>query len=245
MKSLTADPPTSFCLMLVGNAGSGKSSLAALFPKPFFLSLDKNLRGVAALMQQVGKSDISYEDNFDTKEDNSPILAGFRYNRFAEVLSAAATLPDIETLVIDNTTILSDYIIDDILRQQGRKAMEIRDWGLYAGCWKQLVAKLRACRKNVIIITHERVEKDELDGQLKYFLAIPGQSADILPTLVTDVWRCEIEEKIIAQQKVHVRQVRAIQSQRFAHLKSSTPSMPNVFPATQDEVNKVLKTIKK
>lgn len=226
--------------MLVGAAGSGKSTLAARFPKPFFLSLDKNLRGPAAVMAGEGKTDAMYEDNFDTDPTGKPIPDNLRYNRFAEVLSAVIQMPEAETIVIDNTTILSDYIIADILRQQNAKAMEIRHWGLYGSAWKQIIAKLRQCPKRVIIIAHERLEKDEIDGQLRFQIGLPGQTADSLPTLVTDVWRCEVEEKLVGNERKFIRQVRVIQSQRHMHLKSSSPGLPAVFPASTEMVNKIL-----
>jgi hypothetical protein len=229
--------------MLVGNAGAGKSTLAGRFPAPFFLSLDKNLRGPATVLEADGKGDIFYEDNFDKDDNGKEILEGNRYTRFAQVLTEACLMEDVKTIVIDNTTILSDFIIAHILQQQNRKAMEIKDWGTYGSCWKQLVAKLRNCGKIVVIITHERFEKDDTDGQMKFLLAVPGQTADILPTLVTDVWRCEVEEKLVGQTRQHIRQVRVVQSQKFPHLKTSTPSLPTTFPATQEMVNKVLADI--
>lgn len=244
-KSLSSQPPKDFCLMLVGNAGSGKSTFAARFPKPFFLSLDRNLRGPAAVMAGEGKTDIGYFDDFDHDDNGKDLDIGLRFNRFALALSAVAADPQWETIVIDNTTLLSDYIMADILRQQSRKLPIIQDWGTFGGAWKLLAAKLRATNKNVILIAHERLEKDDLDGSLRYFLAIPGQTSDILPTLVTDVWRCEVEEKLVGTSRVHVRQVRVIQNQRHAHLKSSTPSLPAVFPATTEELNKILSTLKK
>lgn len=240
MKTFTANPPKDFCLMVVGNAGSGKSTLAARFPAPFFLSLDKNLRGPAAVMAKEGKTDCMYEDNFDTDDKGAPIPEGLRYNRFVAVLTAALQMPEVKTVVIDNTTILSDFIIADILRQQNRKAMEIKDWGVYLAAWKRIVAQLRQCGKYVIIISHETVEKDELDGMLRYFLAIPGQSAHIIPTLVTDVWRCEVEEKLVGTERKQIRNVRVVQNVRHAHLKTSDPSLPAVFPATTEQVRAVL-----
>ncbi len=226
--------------MLVGNAGSGKSTLAARFPSPCFLSLDKNLRGPAAVMLSEGKTDISYEDAFDVDDQGKPVPEAMRYQRFCSILTKVLADPSVKTVVIDNTTILSDYIIAEVLRQNGRKAMEMRDWGAYLGAWKFIVAQLRQCGKNVIIITHERVEKDDMDGQLKYFLAIPGQSADILPTLVTDVWRCEVEEKLVGTTRKHIRNVRVVQSARHAHLKSSTPSLPAVFEATTPQITAIM-----
>lgn len=244
VKSLYDTPPKDFCLMIIGNAGSGKSTLSARFPKPFFLSLDKNLRGPAAVMHKENKRDILFEDTFDKDDAGLEVPPGMRFNRFAAVLTAAIKNDNVETIVVDNVTLLSDLIIDDLLRQTQKKAMEIQTWGLYLGAWKLLVAKLRQCGKNVIIIAHERVEKDEIDGTLRYYLAVPGQTADILPTLVTDVWRCEVEEKLVGNQRVHIRNVRVVQSNRFPHLKTSNPDLPAVFEATTDAVTKIMAGVK-
>lgn len=244
-KSLATQPPKDFILMLLGGAGSGKSTFASRFPKPFFLSLDKNLRGPAAVMATEGKTDIGYFDEFDVDDNGKELDIGLRFNRVALVLSAICADPAWETVVIDNATILSDYIMADILRQQNRKTPIIQDWGTFGGAWKMFLAKLRSANKKVILIVHERLEKDDLDGSLRYFLAIPGQTGDILPTLVTDVWRCEVEEKLVGTTRQHVRQIRVVQSQRHAHLKTSSPDLPTVFPATTEMVNKILTGIKK
>ena len=47
-------------------------------------------------------------------------------------------------------------------------------------------------RKHVVLIAHERVEKDEMDQSLKYFVAIPGQFQHIIGSMFTDIWRCEV-----------------------------------------------------
>lgn len=244
LKSLSTQPPKDFCLMIVGDAGSGKSTLAARFPRPFFLSLDKNLRGPAEVMRLEGKTDIGYFDDFDKDDAGKELDMGLRYNRFAAVLGVVCASPDWDTIVIDNTTMLCDLIMADILRQNARKAPVIQDWGTFGGYWKQIIAKLRATFKMVIFIAHTSVEKDEIDGSLRYGLAIPGKTADVLPTLVTDVWRCEIEEKLVGVKREQIRNVRVVQTQKYAHLKTSSPGLPAVFQANQQEIDKILKAIK-
>lgn len=241
MKTASLNPPSDFALLLVGRPGSGKSTLAGRFPSPYFFSLDRNLRGPSSILLAEGK-DFSYDDDFDLDDKGLPITdvgMGFVWNKIATRYSEVVNDPAIKTLVFDNTTVISDLIIADILRQQGRKAMEIRDWGDYLKCWKQFFLKIRRCGKFVVVISHERVEKDEMDGTLKYFLAVHGQAADIIPSLVTDVWRCEVGEELVGQTKQVKYKVRIISNTRHEMLKSSLP-LKNMFEATTSNVNEAL-----
>lgn len=181
-------------ILLLGPPGSGKSSLAAHFPRPWFADIDNNLAGIQRAFPEIAKnvkfSSIIYDDEGNTIDERE------RYSkRFLPELKLACADPTIDTIVIDSCTTLADLIINDVLRQVGRSAMEIQDWGKFLFAFRNLVAWIRSQGKLVVFTAHERVEKDEISGIIKYFVNLPGQIANTIGALFSDVWRCEVDEK--------------------------------------------------
>jgi adenylate kinase family enzyme len=244
MKTFATHVPLDFALALVGRPGSGKTTLACRFPKPFVISTDKNLRGPAAQLAREGLTDIAYDDEIVVDSSGAEVPPWQQWARLnASLVSAVSS--DRETIILDNGTQISDMICAEVLRQSPTKTgkMEIPSWGVYLQFWKQFVLKLRQCPKRTIMIFHERLEKDDADGTLKYFLAIPGQSSDLLPSLFTDIWRTEVVELLRGQTMTPVRMVRVVQNPRNEHLKTSIPTLPVTFEANQTEIDKILKLL--
>lgn len=241
MKNFHDNPPTDFALLIVGRPGSGKSTLAARFPKPHFISLDRNLRGPAAQLSREGITDITYDDDIDRDDTGQELVQSAQYLKFTKRL-VEALQSDRQTIIVDNATQLTDMMCAEILRLSPTKSgkMEIPSWGQLVQFWKTLALKLRQAPKRVIILCHEKVEKDEVDGTLRYFLAIPGQSSDLLPGYFTDVWRTEVKEEATQAGIVTKRMVRVVSNHRHEHLKTSMPTLPTSFEASQKELDKIL-----
>lgn len=241
MKSFATSPPTDFALLIVGRPGSGKSTLAGRFPKPHFISLDKNLRGPAAQLAREGITDITYDDDIDKDDSGNDLPQPAQFQKFNQRL-VEFIKSDRQTGVIDNATQLTDLMCAEILRLSPTKTgkMEIPSWGQLVQFWKTLALKLRQAPKRVIILCHEKVEKDEIDGTLRYFLAIPGQSSDLLPGYFTDVWRTEVKEEATQAGMVTKRMVRVVSNHRHEHLKTSMPTLPTTFEASQVQLDKIL-----
>ena len=241
VKSFASAPPKDFALLICGRSGSGKTTLACRFPRPHVISLDRNLAGPCRQLAKENITDVTYDDDIDRGDDGKELPPAVQFARFNERLIAALA-SDRETIVIDNATQLTDLMCAEILRLSPTKSgrMEIPSWGQLGQFWKQIALKLRQAPKRVIILCHEKVEKDDLDGSLKNFLAIPGQTGDLLPGYMTDCWRTEVHEKTTALGVETRRMVRVVSNQRLEHLKTSIPTLPAVFEASQVEVNKIL-----
>lgn len=179
-------------LLLQGPAGSGKSDLACNFPKPYFVDIDVNLGGV---IRRRAKAKLPMPVGFDflDKDDvGLPIPMPARYQRLDKLLLAAQANPDVETIVLDSGTTLVDVMMADVLRQQSKSEFTKREWGFFAILAKKLLGTLASMRKHVVLICHEKLEKD-LNGAvvLPHKIAWPGQVGENLGAYFTNVWRCE------------------------------------------------------
>jgi hypothetical protein len=179
-------------LLLQGAPGSGKTTLACHMPSAYIADCDINLGGpIRWLKENSGPMPVGY-DIIDRDENGKEIDPSLRYQRLTACLNAASRDPSVQTIVIDSATKLSDYMIAEVCRQQGKKEMSIPLWGFYLAIWKHFISQLSAQRKHFVLVCHEKVEKDEIDQSLKYFVLIPGQMQNIIGSLFTDVWRCEV-----------------------------------------------------
>lgn len=182
-------------VLLQGPPGSGKTTEACQFPGVYVADCDLNLGGPLRWLKKNGKSLPVGYDTIDRDENGNEIDPLFRYTRLESCLQKAIAEPTVQTIVIDSATKLSDYMIAEVLRQQNAKAMTIQHWGFYLALWKKFISVLSVQRKHFVLIAHERVEKDEIDQSLKYFVMVPGQMGAIIGSLFTDVWHSEVAEK--------------------------------------------------
>ncbi len=173
--------------------GSGKTTLACQFPNAYIVDCDLNIGGALRWLKKNNRQLPVGYDTIDRDEKGDTVPENLRYQRMAKCLAAAAADEKVGSIVIDSATKVSDYIIAEILRQQNKPKMDIQMWGFYFTMWKHLISQVTSVRKNFVLICHEKVEKDEVDQSLKYFLMIPGQFGQIAGSLFTDVWHCEVQ----------------------------------------------------
>lgn len=179
-------------LILQGPAGSGKSDLACNFPKPYFIDIDVNLGGV---IRRRTKSKLPLPIGFDFLDKNDkgePITMPNRFKRLDELLLAAQSNDAVETIILDSGTTLVDVMMAEVLRQQSKSEFTKREWGFFAILAKKMLGTLAAMRKHIVLICHEKTEKDE-KGAVVYptKIAWPGQVGENLGAYFTNVWRCE------------------------------------------------------
>jgi hypothetical protein len=115
--------------------------------------------------------------------------------------------------------------------------MSIQMWGFYLAAWKKFIGSLSSQRKHFVLICHERVEKDEIDQSLKYFVMIPGQMQHIIGSLFTDIWRTEVSVAPGTPPK-YTFQIRTMPDYRF-QLKNSL-NLPPVFKFSWDVIAQAL-----
>lgn len=225
-------------VLLQGPPGSGKTTTALRFPGVYAADLDMNLAGSLRWLKRNNLPMPVGYDVIDRDEEGKEVDPSLRYTRLAKCLQVAAVNPEVKTIYVGSATKLSDYMLAEVLRQQGAKQMTIQHWGFYLALWKHFISQLSVLQKHFVLDCHERVEKDEVDQSLKYFVMIPGQMGNIIGSLFTDVWRCEVNEKT-GLPPTYSFNVRTMPSYRF-NLKNSL-DLPPVFEFDWKTIEEKLK----
>jgi hypothetical protein len=177
----------SWMVLLYGVPGIGKSTLAAMAPKPFFLDLEDGLARVDC--------------------ERTPVL-----KTWAEFVSAVQWFrtSDYKTLVIDTADAVEGFLSTKILAENN-KYKTLADFGFGRGYevlefeWGQVLRGLldiKASGKNIIIIGHEKVEKFEdptSENYDRFVLRVHKKAAALLTAKVDAVlfarWETFVKEK--------------------------------------------------
>lgn len=180
---------SAFACLLVGEPKSGKTNIAMAFPDPWFLDLDGNL---ASAIRRSGTKKFFY----DSLESSDPLKS---YDEIIAKVKAAAAHPEVKTLVLDSVSSLASVVREHILarlKMAGAKLrsdtlddqLRISDYQTLTTFILRVLAEYRASGKYVIWNAHQKVDKDELTGAVRYEVHIPGNLKSNLGAFFTDCW---------------------------------------------------------
>jgi len=254
MKQATDLKKNDLALLIVGDPGSRKTSLALQLPKPYVFDADRNIAAPMAFLSKAHPNlPAGVMFNYSTeKDDGTPVPRVDRYKHMIESFNIAAASPDVETVVGDSLTAIMEIIIFECKRQANpnfneeqldKFTMRIQDWGTFGGLTMRMIMGLRASGKNVVFTAHNKVEKDESDGRYKYFFNYPGQSATSVPGLFTDVLNPYPKISGIGQAQTHQWMIRCLPNNDVDH-RGIKSSLGFKVVETYDDVVKKLQTYK-
>jgi hypothetical protein len=178
---------------LLGGYATGKTSFALEFPKPYLYDADNNCAGA---LERAHARGITFKyDIGNITDDDKEVPISYRYELMIKRLKEAFASPDVDTVIIDGASAVSDYIIAYILKKNLASAMSMQLWGLYLERWKLFISWTRSQGKLIILTMHEQYEKDELEGTIAYEVSLPGQISRKIGTYMSDLYRHEIQTK--------------------------------------------------
>ena len=244
--STTPKPREPLSILLLGPPGSRKTTLSMQFPKPYFVDCDGNLDGPERFLRKNGFADLAYGyDSVNFTDDGKEVRAEDKYDRL-ELLLRSARTADCETVVVDSMTMVNEFIIRKVLKEQNQSAMRPVDWQpLKSYYWKLLVSGIRALGKTTIVTCHEiiltepdpkQVMKELIVG---YKPSVQGGIADYFGAFFTDIWRSVIETEPTTKGPVTKTKLYTCKTPKSPDLKNSL-LMPAVIDASYAEIKKYL-----
>lgn len=188
--------PKAWMVLLYGQEGIGKSTLATFAPKPFFLDIENSLERVDC--------------------ERSPVLS--TWPDIQKWLRYFYTSTDYQTLVIDTTTALEEVLTAKILATHKKKTLSEFGYGLGFDILEKewldvlkILAEIKAIGRNILFVGHNKVEtfKDPTTEDYDRFVPkLHKKVASLLTAKVDAVLFARNE--IIVKEKESSDKVRAI-----------------------------------
>ncbi len=245
MKSALALPPNDLAILLAGDPGMRKSTLALQFPNVYIFDADKN---VGQPLEFLKKTDPTlpartFTDNALWDREGKPLAVQQRWLWMIKCVNEAFADPWVKTVVIDSLSALVEMAVSEVKRQAGRAdnlEMRIQDWGAFGALLRNFITMCRAQNKIFICTAHQKFEQDEADKQWKIFLNIPGQAATNLSGMFTDVWNLYLAIEGLGSAQKHTGMVRTMPSSLTDH-RGLKNSFGLKVSQTTEEVVKVIR----
>ena len=186
-KPAASDDPV--IVTICGDAGSGKTSAAAAFPKPFIIRTQGE-----AVPRDVTNKPVGFDPIGSKVAEINGVKLWDENELFDQLTSLLKDEHDFKTLIIDSATGLEDLFVANILAVQPAKQKTMNAAGNgYGSAWDTVSSKHRRVKKfcealrdrrgmNIVFITHVNVETmDPPDGEAysKYVLQLHKKTAPI------------------------------------------------------------------
>jgi len=222
-------------LLLVGETGTGKSSLAMRFPSPGFVLGDKNILHGAAWAK--GKGHTWYYGDPLLDAAGKVLPDPQRWARSMAILREMGESEQVKTIVDDSLSHLTDYLKSALITAGaggaplivgGESVMTKALWEPFATNLKRRITVARQFKKTYILIAHIATGENEMSGVKEFQYALQGQMKAELGRWFSDIWQCDAEPKSDAKYK-ETRGVRYFVRTAPTHrikLKASSPGMP-------------------
>lgn len=159
-------------VLIYGRAGTGKTTLAATFPKPILL-LD--------VREQGNDSIAEYSD------DEIKVLSVETWEDIEQVywMLQSGDHP-FKTVVIDTVTQMQDVCMDTILEEDNKDFATKRDWGTVSGLMKTWIVNYRDLTEtgmDVVFIAQERVHDSESEDENEEGQLDPTVGPRLMPSV--------------------------------------------------------------
>lgn len=130
-------------VMIYGQPGMGKTTLALSAPKPLLLDFDNGVKRVN-----------------DTHLDGVDIVQVTAWGEVLQLLRDTGSLAPYETIVVDTVGKMVEYITTYVC---GNRQPQLRDWGKINGEFSTFCRLLGDLRKNIIFVAHRDSRKEGED----------------------------------------------------------------------------------
>lgn len=210
-------------IVLFGPPGGGKTTLAASMHKlgyiPRFIDLDRKVRTMLNLqpLLKEGKiqvidfksklTEASFSKRVKLGPDTGPLQQPQGYLELADIITELEEDPSEDHLrvvpVLDSLTRVIEHMKRWIFHIQKRNTISMPDWGTILTNLEELLDAMvnlqvplgdePARYPHVILIAHDKLEKDEFTGQVLIKPLIDGAMRDKIGSVVDEMYYCTVE----------------------------------------------------
>tara|TARA_R110000796_G_scaffold71635_10_gene162625 strand:+ start:2793 stop:3569 length:777 start_codon:yes stop_codon:yes gene_type:complete len=240
-------------ILLQGLPKTGKTTLALQFSRPYLIDVDNNIAG-AIQGSQLKDRDFKWDTPLErpvrdpkTKaltgeiEIIDPIKDPVGYEeRFRAIFDEAFKDPDVDTVILDSATAITNMFVNAICKRANKPAMEIQLWQNFIKYWIDMITIAKSKHKRVVLIAHEELYEDKIDGGTKRMLLLPSKARATIPGMFSDVWETYVASKMVSGKPTYEHMIRCKADNKVSGLGASHPAAKPSFSATWDEVSKVL-----
>lgn len=195
-------------IILVGQAGGGKSKLAATLPgrslvfmfDPSALAAYRGYKHVDTIKYDINGVNLqayslSKDANKKVLRSVSAVKVPQAYNQFDKDFNDLLKSGDVDNydnLIIDSTTTVQDHIMDVVLYMNGRlgHAPQQDDYPAQMNTTQKVFRWMTSLPINTVFIMHDTLNKDEISGKIEYTPLITGKLKGKLPNLFNHYLRC-------------------------------------------------------
>ena len=132
--------PTTVKMMIYGQAGMGKSTLALSAPKPLLLDFDGGAKRI----------NMNHLENVDSVQIE-------KWDDMKELLSDVQSLAPYQSIVVDTVGKMMDYVITF---KCGTRQPYIKDWGGINQEFQWFTRALSSLNKNIVFVAHRDTRKE-------------------------------------------------------------------------------------
>lgn len=191
---------------ILGNTGSGKTTLFATLPgKKFIYLFDPNA------LNSLEGFDIEYEEFLPDKlnmavsslskgkGDRPPTkTATALYQSFLEDIDKrleSGYFNDFDWIGIDSFTTLADLVMDRVLEINGRAGQwpQLDDYGPQMNTLSNFIRTLTGLDKGIYVTGHVELKQDELTSRIFQTPLMTGRLKAKLPLLFTEIYHAKVE----------------------------------------------------
>lgn len=145
--------------LVIGPSSTGKTYACRTLPMIDKCVLVNAEKGDASLIGS-GIPMVDLSDIAKRSDENS------RWSMYVQTISTLAASEEVKLIIVDTLTEVSDWLMEDILHHDGKEEPTLPTYGKFGKQMSQHVRYLRDVPKHVILLAHDKTEKDEVEGVL-------------------------------------------------------------------------------
>lgn len=173
--------------LIIGDTGQGKTKFATTFPKPYMFSFDGGVDTAAGL-------DIDY-DLYIESNRKQPTA----YQRFLKDWERVSKDTKYETLILDNISNLSKYIMDELIyiNQLVDKNLGDKTWDLYRilkNKMHDIITMSLTATKYVVCTALPEWEVDKNSGEMRILPCTEGRFRQEIPSWFGEVYYTMVDK---------------------------------------------------